>query len=78
MLAVLTHHVGGDLLHLGGWGTGPGVELVNEEAGEAVLPDQLHRLLEVRLRLAREAADDVRGDGYPGNPGSGRGNVGVN
>ena len=70
--------MGRDLLHPGGGGAGPGVELVDEEAGEAVLPDQLQRLLEVRLRLSREAADDVRGDGYTGNPGRHRGNAGVN
>lgn len=60
--------MGRDLLHLGGGSSGSGVELVDKEAREAVFSHELHRLLEVLVRLSREAADDVGGDGDAWNP----------
>lgn len=57
-----------DLLHLGRGSSGSWVELVDEEARESVLSHQLHRLLEVLVRLSWKAADDVGGDGDAWNP----------
>lgn len=62
------HHMSRDLLHLGRRSSGSRVELVDEEAREAVLSNQLHRLLEVLVCLTRKATDDVGGDGDARNP----------
>ena len=44
-------------------------ELVDEETGEAVFLDQLHRLGPVLFSLCREAGDDVGDDGDALHPG---------
>lgn len=64
----IAHHMSRDLLHLGRWSSGSRVELVDEEAWEAVLSNQLHRLLEVLVRLSGKATDDVGGNGDAWNP----------
>lgn len=63
-----SHHVSWNLLHLGRWSSRSRVELVDEEAGEAVLPHELHRLLKVLLRLSWETTDDVCGNSDAWNP----------
>ena len=65
-----THLLCGHPLHLGRRGAGPGVELVDEEAGELVLGAQLQCTLKVRLSLSGEAADYVRADSHIGHPGN--------
>lgn len=57
-----------DLLHFGRRSSGSWVELVDEETRESVLSHELHRLLEILVRLSREAADDIGGDGDAWNP----------
>ncbi len=68
MRLLTSHHVSWDLLHLGRWSSRSRVELVDEEAGKAVLPHKLQRLLKVLLRLSWETADDVRGNSDAWNP----------
>ena len=46
--------------HVGGGCAGPGEELVDEQRGKLIVLNQLQRLLEVRLCLRREPADQVR------------------
>lgn len=66
--SLASHHVCWNLLHLGRWSSRSWVELVDEEAGKAVLSHELHRLLKILVRLTWETADDVRGDSDAWNP----------
>lgn len=63
-----THHLCWDLLHLGSRSSGSRVKLVYEEAGEAVLPHQIHRLFKVLICFSWEPTDDVSGNGDTWNP----------
>jgi hypothetical protein len=56
--------------HRGGLGAAPGRVDEGEGAVVADLLDDLHRLLEVALGLAREADDDVGRQGQVGDPGT--------
>ena len=51
-------------LHLGCGSAGPGVELVDEQAGELVLGTQRQGAFKVLLRLRGKTADDVCADGH--------------
>lgn len=63
-----SHHVLWNLLHLGRWSSRSQVELVDEEAGKAVLPHQLHRLLKVLVCFTWQTTDDVCGNSDARNP----------
>ena len=52
---------GDGIVHFGRRRTGPGREDEGEQGVEFHLPHQLHRLHGLRLRLAGEADDDIRG-----------------
>ena len=52
----------GHPLHARSGGARPGVELVDEETGEAIVGDELERTLKVLSRFRGEATDYVRGN----------------
>lgn len=62
------HHMGRDLFCLGRRGSRSWVKLVDEEAWEFILPNQIHSQLEILVGLSRKSTDDIGGDGDARDP----------